>query len=136
MSTAFSKEEKAAMKAAAAEARAAKEGADLAAACDAAIEAMTGTDKELAEILHRLVLTNTDLKPKTWYGMPAYINAEGKTIVFFQNAAKFKVRYATIGFQPDAQLDDGNLWPNAYAVTKLDAADQERVVALLKQATS
>jgi uncharacterized protein YdhG (YjbR/CyaY superfamily) len=136
MSTAFSSEEKAAMKAAAAEAKAAKEGADLAAACDAAIEAMTGTDKELAEILHRLVLTNTDLKPKTWYGMPAYINAEGKTIVFFQSAAKFKVRYATIGFQPDAQLDDGNLWPNAYAVTKLDAADQERVVALLKQATS
>ncbi len=124
------------MRAAAAEAKAAKEGADLAAACDAAIEAMTGSDRELAEILHRLVATHTDLKPKTWYGMPAYFNAEGKTIVFFQAAAKFKVRYATIGFQPEAHLDDGNFWPNAYAVTSLTPADQDRLVTLLKQAVS
>ena len=136
MSTAFSKEEKAAMRAAAKEAKAAKEGADLAAACDAEIEAMTGTDRELAEILHRLVTTHTDLKPKTWYGMPAYFNADGKTIVFFQSAAKFNVRYATIGFQPDANLDEGNLWPNAYAVTSLTAEDQKRLVALLERAVS
>jgi hypothetical protein len=136
MADTFSKEEKAAIKAAAAEAKAAKEGADLAAACDASIESMTGTDKELAQTLHRLVLANTELKPKTWYGMPAYVNADGKTIVFFQNASKFKVRYATIGFQPDANLDDGHFWPNAYAVEKLDADDERRIIELLKRAVS
>jgi uncharacterized protein YdhG (YjbR/CyaY superfamily) len=134
MSTTFSKEEKAAMRAAAAEAKAAKEGADLEAACLTAIADMTGTDKELAETVHRLVLTHTALRPKTWYGMPAYYNAEGKTVVFFQSAAKFKVRYATIGFQPDAHLDEGNLWPNAYAVTALTADDQNELVTLLKRA--
>jgi uncharacterized protein YdhG (YjbR/CyaY superfamily) len=134
MSTTFSKEEKAAMRAAAAEAKAAKEGADLEAACLTAIADMTGTDKELAETVHRLVLTHTALRPKTWYGMPAYYNAEGKTVVFFQSAAKFKVRYATIGFQPDAHLDEGNLWPNAYAVTALTAEDQNELVTLLKRA--
>jgi uncharacterized protein YdhG (YjbR/CyaY superfamily) len=134
MSNAFSKEEKAAIRAAAAEAKAAKEGADFEAACRAAIDAMTGTDRELAETLHRLIKANTTLAAKTWYGMPAYTNAEGKTIVFFQAAAKFKVRYATIGFQPDANLDEGNFWPNAYAVTKLTAADEKQLIALLKRA--
>ncbi|WP_111719856.1 DUF1801 domain-containing protein [Homoserinimonas sp. OAct 916] len=136
MNTTFSKEEKAAMRAAAAEAKAAKQGADLEAACLTAIAEMTGTDKELAETLHQLVKKHTALTAKTWYGMPAYTNAEGKVVVFFQAAAKFKVRYATIGFQPDANLDDGNFWPNSYAVTKLTAADQKRLVALLKQAVS
>lgn len=134
MSTAFSKEEKAAMRATAAEARAAKAGADLEAACRAAIDEMTGTDKELAEILHRLVKEHTSLGAKTWYGMPAYTNAEGKVVVFFQAAAKFKVRYATIGFQPDAHLDEGTMWPNAYAVTTLTPADQKRLVELLEKA--
>ena len=134
MSTTFSKEEKAAMRAAAAEAKAAKLGADLEAACLTAIEEMSGTDRELAEILHRLVKENTDLGAKTWYGMPAYANADGKVVVFFQSAAKFKVRYATIGFQPDAELDDGNLWPTSFAVVKLTATDQERLVELLKKA--
>ena len=134
MSTTFSKEEKAAMRAAAAEAKAAKLGADLEAACLTAIEEMAGTDKELAEILHRLVKEHTDLGAKTWYGMPAYANADGKVVVFFQSAAKFKVRYATIGFQPDAELDEGNLWPTSFAVVKLTAADQERLVELLKKA--
>ncbi|TFD85578.1 hypothetical protein E3T61_17485 [Cryobacterium lactosi] len=134
MSTAFNKEEKAAMRAAVAEAKAAKLGADLEAACLAAIDEMTGTDQELAQILHRLVKENTDLGAKTWYGMPAYANADGRVVVFFQSAAKFKVRYATIGFQPDADLDDGNLWPTSFAVVKLTAADQERLVELLKRA--
>ena len=134
MSTTFSKEEKAAMRAAAAEAKAAKLGADLEAACLTAIEEMSGTDRELAEILHRLVKENTDLGAKTWYGMPAYANADGKVVVFFQSAAKFKVRYATIGFQPDAELDEGNLWPTSFAVVKLTDADQERLVELLKKA--
>jgi uncharacterized protein YdhG (YjbR/CyaY superfamily) len=136
MSTAFSKEEKAAMRAAAAEAKAAKAGADLEAACLAAIDEMSGTDKELAEILHRLVKDNTDLGAKTWYGMPAYANADGKVVVFFQSAAKFKVRYATIGFQPDANLDDGNFWPTSFAVTTLTDADQKQLVELLKKAVS
>jgi uncharacterized protein YdhG (YjbR/CyaY superfamily) len=136
MSNTFSTEEKAAMRAAAAEAKAAKQGADLEAACLAAIAEMTGTDKELAETVHQLVKEHTSLGAKTWYGMPAYTNAEGKVIVFFQAAAKFKVRYATIGFQPDANLDEGNFWPNAYAVTKLTAADQKRLVELLEKAVS
>ncbi|WEO77047.1 hypothetical protein BJQ94_17095 [Cryobacterium sp. SO2] len=136
MSTTFSKEEKAAMRAAAAEAKAAKLGADLEAACLAAIDEMRGTDKELAEILHRLVKDHTDLGAKTWYGMPAYANADGKVVVFFQSAAKFKVRYATIGFQPDANLDDGNFWPTSFAVTTLTDADQKQLVELLKKAVS
>lgn len=136
MSTAFSKEEKAALRAAAAEAKAAKVGADLEAACLAAIAEMTGTDQELAQTLHRLVKEHTSLGAKTWYGMPAYTNAEGKVVVFFQGAAKFKVRYATIGFQQDANLDDGNFWPSSYAVTKLTAADQKHLVELLKKAIS
>jgi uncharacterized protein YdhG (YjbR/CyaY superfamily) len=136
MSTVFSKEEKAAMRAAAAEAKAAKEGADLEAACLAAIAEMTGSDKKLAETLHRLVAENTALKPKTWYGQPAYTNSDGKVVVFFQGTAKFNARYATIGFQEAANLDDGNLWPTSYAVTKLTTADQKLLVTLLKKATS
>ncbi len=134
MSDTFSKEEKAAMRAAAAEAKAAKAGADLEETCLAAIAGMSGTDQELAEILHQLVKSHTALSAKTWYGMPAYANADGKVVVFFQSAAKFKVRYATIGFQPDANLDDGNLWPTSFAVTRLTAADQKKLVALLEQA--
>ncbi|MGO2542450.1 hypothetical protein ACT3TS_04955 [Specibacter sp. AOP5-B1-6] len=136
MNTTFSKEEKAAMRAAAAEAKAAKLGADLEAACLAAIADMSGTDKELAETLHGLVEKHTSLAAKTWYGMPAYTDADGKVVVFFQAAAKFKARYATIGFQQDANLDDGNFWPSSYAVTKLTDADQKQLVALLKKAVS
>ncbi|MBC7441926.1 MAG: hypothetical protein H7311_05330 [Ramlibacter sp.] len=136
MSTPFSKEEKAAMRAAAAEAKASRDGADLEAACLAAIAEMTGTDKEMADTLHQLVKAHTRLGAKTWYGMPAYTNADGKVVVFFQSAAKFKARYATIGFQPDANLDESNFWPTSYAVTKLTAADQTRLVALLERAVS
>lgn len=124
------------MRAAAAEAKAAKVGADLEASCLAAIGAMSGSDKELAETLHQLVKANTALTAKTWYGMPAYTNADGKVVVFFQSAAKFKVRYATIGFQEAAHLDEGNLWSSAYAVTALTRTDRARLVALLKKAVS
>lgn len=134
MSATFSAEEKAAMRAAAAEAKAAKLGADLEAACLDAISAMTGTDRDLAQTLHQLVQKHTSLRAKTWYGMPAYTNDDGKVVVFFQSAAKFKVRYATIGFQPDAKLDDGNFWPTSYAVTKLTAEDQKQLLALLRKA--
>ncbi len=136
MSAAFSKEEKAAMKAAAAEAKATKADADLEAACLAAIAEMTGADRELAETLHDLVKKHTSLGAKTWYGMPAYTNAAGKVVVFFQSSAKFKVRYATIGFQEAANLDEGSFWPNAYAVTKLTPAGKKQLVALLKKAVS
>ena len=122
------------MRAAQAEAKAAKAGADLEAACRAAIEEMTGSDRELAQTFHELVTKHTDLRAKTWYGMPAYTNADGKVVAFFQSAAKFKVRYATIGFQEAAHLDEGNMWPTSYAVTKLSPTDKKRVIELLKRA--
>jgi uncharacterized protein YdhG (YjbR/CyaY superfamily) len=136
MSATFTKEERAAMRATVAEEKAAKAGADLEAACLAAIAGMSGSDKELAETLHELVKKHTTLAAKTWYGMPAYTNADGKVVVFFQSAAKFKVRYATIGFQEAANLDEGNFWPSSYAVTKLTAADKKQLVELLKKAVS
>jgi uncharacterized protein YdhG (YjbR/CyaY superfamily) len=132
--TTFSKEEKAAMRAAVAEEKARKEGADLAAACAAAIAAMTGLDKELAQTFDELVKTHTSLAAKTWYGMPAYTNADGKTVVAFKPAAKFKLRYASIEFQHDAKLDDGDLWPVGFAVTKFSDADKKRIAAILEKA--
>jgi hypothetical protein len=132
--TTFSKEEKAAIRAAVAEKKAAQEGADAAAACDAAIAAMTGTDRELAEAFHKLVAENTSLSAKTWYGMPAYTDADGKVVVAFKPGSKFKIRYATLEFQQAANLDDGNMWPVGFALTKLDAADKKRVADILKAA--
>jgi hypothetical protein len=136
MASTFSKEEKAAMKAAIAEKKAAQEGADAAAACDAAIAAMTGADKELAAAFHALVAENTSLAAKTWYGMPAYADADGKVVVAFKPGAKFKIRYASIEFQQAAKLDDGNLWPVGFAVTTMDAADKKRIAGILKAAVS
>jgi uncharacterized protein YdhG (YjbR/CyaY superfamily) len=136
MAAIFSKEEKAAMRAAVAEKKAAQEGADDAAACDAAIAAMTGTDKSLAQGFHKLVKENTALAAKTWYGMPAYADADGKTVVAFKPGSKFKIRYASIEFQQPAKLDDGNLWPVGFAIIKLDDADKKRVAAILKTAVS
>ena len=130
----FSKEEKAAIKAAVAEKKAAQEGADAAAACDEAIAGMTGTDKEFAQAFHQLVADNTDLAAKTWYGMPAYADAAGKVVVAFKPGSKFKIRYATIEFQQAAQLDDGGLWPVGFAVTSMTDADQERIAAILRTA--
>ena len=134
MATTFSKEEKAAIKAAVAEQKAAQEGADAAAACEAAIAAMTGTDKELAEAFHRLVAENTSLNAKTWYGMPAYADAAGKTVVAFKPGSKFKIRYATLEFQQAATLDDGEMWPVGFALTALDAATEKRIAEVLRAA--
>ena len=122
------------MRAAVAEKRAAQEGADAAAACDAAIAAMTGTDKELAEAFHQLVKENTSLAAKTWYGMPAYVDADGKVVVAFKPGSKFKIRYASLEFQQAAKLDDGDVWPVGFAVTKLDEAGKKRIVEILKAA--
>jgi uncharacterized protein YdhG (YjbR/CyaY superfamily) len=100
------------------------------------IAEMAEPDRSMAERLHAIVTaTAPDLWPKTWYGMPAYAK-EGKVVCFFQAASKFKVRYATFGFQPEANLDEGNMWPTSFALTKLTAADEKRIGALVKKALS
>lgn len=101
----------------------------------AAIAKLPEPDKSLAKKVHAIVRkTAPQLIPKTWYGFPAYANKAGKIICFFQYAAKFKYRYSTIGFQDSAKLDDGNLWPVVYAVTKIGPAEEKKIVALVKQA--
>ena len=103
----------------------------------AKIAEMPEPDRVMAERLHAIIKASApSLSLKTWYGMPAYTNLDGKVVVFFQSAAKFKVRYATIGFQEAAKLDEGNFWPSAYAVSKLTAADKKQLVALLTKAVS
>jgi uncharacterized protein YdhG (YjbR/CyaY superfamily) len=131
---AFSDVELEAMQAAKAERK--KGGkADGAADLKAAIEKLTGLDRTLAEALHRIVTENApSLQPKTWYGMPAWANADGKAVCFFQAASKFKVRYATFGFQPEASLDDGAVWATSFAVTKLGPAEEKQIAALVKKA--
>ena len=103
----------------------------------ARIASMPQADRVLAQRIHAIVRASApELSPKTWYGMPAYANKDGKVVCFFQDAAKFKARYATFGFQPDAKLDDGSVWPTSFAVTKLTAADEARIGALVKKAVS
>lgn len=110
-----------------------KAEADLA-DCLAKLAEMDGTDKAVGETLHRIVATVApDLAPKTWYGMPAYAR-DGKVIVFFKPAAKFKVRYAEVGFNEFAQLDDGNMWGTAFAVTAMTPAIEEKLTGLVKRA--
>jgi uncharacterized protein YdhG (YjbR/CyaY superfamily) len=137
----FSAAERAAMKERAAELRAegrkgAKKADGLTAVLDA-IAAMAPDDRALAERVHVTVTaTAPDLAPKTWYGMPAYADADGKVVVFFQDAGKFKYRYSTLGFQESAALDDGDMWPVSYALTAWSPAVEKRVVALVKDAVS
>ena len=101
----------------------------------AKIADMPEADRTLAERIHAIVTkTAPDLVPRTYYGMPAYAR-DGKIVCFFQPASKFKVRYATLGFETSAKLDDGAMWPTAFAVTKLGAAEKARIAALVKQAT-
>jgi uncharacterized protein YdhG (YjbR/CyaY superfamily) len=102
----------------------------------AKIAEMPEPDRAMAERLHaRVTSTAPSLVPRTYYGMPAYAK-DGKVICFFQAASKFKVRYATFGFQPDAGLDEGAMWPIAFALTKLTAADEAKIGALVKKAVS
>jgi uncharacterized protein YdhG (YjbR/CyaY superfamily) len=137
----FTADERAAMKARAAELRAegkkgAKKADGLQAVLDA-IAAMTPEDRALAERVHMTVTaTAPDLSPKTWYGMPAYANADGKVVVFFQNSGKFNYRYSTLGFQEDAHLDEDDVWPVAYALQKWSAAVEKKVAELVKAAVS
>jgi uncharacterized protein YdhG (YjbR/CyaY superfamily) len=133
----FSAEEREAMEAAAHEAKLARSGkVDGEAELRAAIGKMSESDRKMAEQIHKIIKTAVpELESKTWYGMPAYAKG-GKTICFFQSAAKFKTRYATLGFSDQAKLDDGNVWPNAYAVMKLTPADEAKIAALVKRAVS
>ena len=132
----FTAEEKAAMKAHAKETKAAADKAGSLAMALASIAEMPEPDRSLAERVHAVVMASApNLAPRTWYGMPAYA-LDGKVICFFQAASKFNVRYATFGFQPDAKVDDGSMWPVAFALTELTAADEARIGALVKQAVS
>jgi uncharacterized protein YdhG (YjbR/CyaY superfamily) len=130
----FSAEEKAAMRARARELKAAAQGEE---AIDAALAGMTPSDRALGKKIHAIVTeTAPGLTPKTWYGMPAYANKDGKVVVFFRDAGKFKERYGMLGFNDSAKLDDGSMWPIAYALTKLTSADEKKIVALVKKAVS
>ncbi|MEV0459633.1 iron chaperone [Catellatospora methionotrophica] len=100
------------------------------------IAEMGDADRAIAERLHAIIKENApELTARLWYGMPAYA-LDGKVLCFFQNAQKFKTRYSTLGFNDVASLDDGTMWPTAYALTKLTAADETRIAALVKQAVS
>ena len=128
---AFSEEERDAMKERAKETRRKANGEkDLL----AKIAEMDEADRAMAERIHAIVTeTAPELAPKTWYGQPAYAK-DGKVVVFFQAASKFKTRYATLGFSEDASLDDGTMWPTSFAVVSLTAADEKRITELVKKA--
>ena len=137
----FSAEERAAMKERAAELRAeGKKGAKKADGLQDVLDKiaeMAPKDRVLAERVHVTVTaTAPELSPKTWYGMPAYANADGKVVVFFQDAGKFSYRYSTLGFQDTANLDDGDIWPVVYALPKWTPAVEKKVVALVRAAIS
>ena len=137
----FTAEEKAAMKERAkelkTEERARKDRAAGESAVLEAIEKMEGPDHSMAKRLHEIITASTpDLMPKTWYGRPAYTNKDGKVICFFQAASKFNTRYATFGFQHDANLDEGAMWPVAFAIEKLTATEEKKIIALVKKAAS
>src|SRR5207342_1604407 len=137
----FSAAERAAMKKRAAELRAeGKKGAQQADGLQAVLDSiaeMAPADRALAERVHVTVTAAAPgLSPKTWYGMPAYANADGKVVVFFQNAGKFSYRYSTLGFQDAANLDHDDMWPVAYALVKWSPAVEKKVVQLVKKAIS
>jgi uncharacterized protein YdhG (YjbR/CyaY superfamily) len=137
----FSAEERAAMKQRAAELRAegkkgAKRADGLQAVLDRIVE-MAPEDRALAERVHVTITENApELAPKTWYGMPAYANADGKVVVFFQNAGKFNYRYSTLGFQDAANLDDGDMWPVVFALKQWSPAVEQKIAELVKVAMS
>lgn len=138
-SSGFTAEERAAMKERARELKAeARRGADRAAgesAVLAAIAAMPEPDRGMAKRLHALVTASApELSPKTWYGMPAYANKDGKVVCFFQAASKFNARYATFGFNGEAQLDEGAMWPTSFALKQMTGDVESRIGALVKKA--
>src|SRR5918994_3839011 len=135
----FTDEERAAMKERAkelkAEARANKKKAEGESDLLAKIAEMPETDRAMAERLHEIVKASApELSPKTWYGMPAYANKDGKVVCFFQSAEKFNARYATLGFSDKANLDEVAMWPTSFALKELTAAAEARIGALVKRA--
>jgi len=137
----FTDEEKAAMKERArelkAEARAKQDRAAGESDVLAKIAEMPEPERDMAERLHAIIKANAPaLSPKTWYGMPAYANKDGKIVCFFQSAQKFNARYATFGFNDTANLDEGAMWPTSFALKELTAAEEARISALVKKAVS
>jgi uncharacterized protein YdhG (YjbR/CyaY superfamily) len=137
----FTKEEREAMRERArelkAEARRSASRADGERDLQEKIAEMPKVDRALATRIHEIVTKNAPaLLPKTWYGMPAYANDDGKVVCFFQSADKFKSRYATFGFNAEARLDEGSMWATSFALTKLTAADEKRIATLVKKAVS
>ncbi|HHY87329.1 MAG TPA: DUF1801 domain-containing protein [Chloroflexi bacterium] len=135
----FTAEERAAMKERArelkAEERMAKSRAEGEKALLEKLAELPEPDRSMGERIHAIVTENApELLPKTWYGMPAYANREGKIICFFQPASKFNTRYATLGFNEDARLDDGSMWPTAFALKELTPAGEDQIAALVKKA--
>jgi uncharacterized protein YdhG (YjbR/CyaY superfamily) len=130
----FTSEEKAAMRERARELKASASKEDAERDVLAKIAEMSGPDRAMAERLHALVReTAPALSPRTWYGMPAYAK-DGKVVCFFQSAQKFKTRYATLGFSDNANLDKGAMWPTAFALKELTAAEEKKIAALVKKA--
>jgi len=141
LSNGFTAEERAAMKERAkelkAEARAKKDSAAGESDLLAKIAEMQEPDRTMAQRLHVIITANAPgLSPKTWYGMPAYANQDGKVVCFFQSAQKFNARYATLGFNDVANLDDGAMWPTAFALKDLSPAEETKIIALVKKAVS
>jgi uncharacterized protein YdhG (YjbR/CyaY superfamily) len=137
----FTDEERAAMKERAkeqkAEARANKKKAEGESDVLAKIAEMQGPDRAMAERLHEIVKTSApELSPKTWYGMPAYADKDGKIVCFFQSAKKFSTRYATLGFSDKANLDEGAMWPTSFALKDLSATEEAKIGQLVKRAVS
>lgn len=132
----FTDEERAAMQDRVQEMKVARGKADGESEVLAKISQLPPTDRDMAKRLHAVIKASAPaLSPKTWYGMPAYAK-DGKIVCFFQSAQKFKTRYATLGFNDAARLDEGNMWPTAFALMKLTPADEARIGALLKKAVS
>jgi uncharacterized protein YdhG (YjbR/CyaY superfamily) len=130
----FTAEEKAAMRARAKELKA---NADGERAVQDSLAAMTPGDRAIGQRLHELIRESApELTPKTWYGMPAYANKDGKVVCYYRNAGKFKERYGMFGFNDAANLDDGSVWPIAYAIKELTASDEAKIRTLVKKALS
>ncbi len=131
----FTDAERAAMKARAKELKEEALKADGEKTLLAAIAAMPSSDRALAKRLHEIVKASAPgLRPKTWYGMPAYANKDGKVVCYFKGASKFQTRYAQFGFEDAANLDDGAMWPTVFGLTKLTASDEKKIGALVKKA--
>ena len=131
----FTAEERAAMRERARELKAEAQRAEGESALLAKIAEMQKPDRAMAERLHEIVKASAPaLSPKTWYGMPAYANKDGKVVCFFQSAQKFNARYATLGFSDAATLDEGAMWPTSFALKELSATEEAKISALVKRA--